>query len=129
MPIIAGVNIPDNKRVEIALTKLYGIGPANAKRIVRELGIPDSKRARELNEEDMARIRSAIDRAGILIEGDLRREVQGNIRRLIEIQAYRGVRHRRSLPTRGQRTRTNARTRRGNKRLTVAGKRKVATKA
>jgi small subunit ribosomal protein S13 len=129
MPIIAGVNIPDNKRVAIALTKLYGIGPANAARIIREVGLPETKRARELNEEDLARIRSAIDRAGILIEGDLRREVQMNIRRLIEIQAYRGLRHRRSLPTRGQRTRTNARTRRGNKRLTVAGKRKTPTKA
>ncbi len=128
MAIIAGVNIPDNKRLEVALTKLYGIGPTNSKRIVREVGLGHNPRVRDLNEEDLARIRSAIDRAGILIEGDLRREVQMNIRRLIEIQAYRGLRHRRSLPTRGQRTRTNARTRRGNKRLTVAGRKKTPTK-
>ena len=128
MAIIAGVNIPDNKRLEVALTKLYGIGPTNSKRLVREVGLEHNPRVRDLNEEDLARIRSAIDRAGILIEGDLRREVQMNIRRLIEIQSYRGLRHRRSLPTRGQRTRTNARTRRGNKRLTVAGKKKTPTK-
>ncbi len=128
MAIIAGVNIPDNKRLEVALTKLYGIGPTNSKRIVREVGLEHNPRVRELKEEDLARIRSAIDRAGILIEGDLRREVQMNIRRLIDIQAYRGLRHRRSLPTRGQRTRTNARTRRGNKRLTVAGRKKTPTK-
>ncbi|MSQ08381.1 MAG: 30S ribosomal protein S13 [Dehalococcoidia bacterium] len=128
MAIIAGVNIPDNKRLEVALTKLYGIGPTNSKRIVREVGLEHNPRVRDLKEEDLARIRSAIDRAGILIEGDLRREVQMNIRRLIDIQAYRGLRHRRSLPTRGQRTRTNARTRRGNKRLTVAGRKKTPTK-
>jgi small subunit ribosomal protein S13 len=129
MAIIAGVNIPDNKRLQIALAKLYGIGPSNSKRIVREVGLEHNPRVRELNEEDLARIRSAIDRAGILIEGDLRRETQMNIRRLIEIQCYRGLRHRRGLPVRGQRTRTNARTRRGNKRLTVAGKKKTPAKA
>ena len=127
MAIIAGVNIPDNKRLAVALTKLYGIGPTNSKRIVDEVGLGHDPRVRELNEEDLARLRSAIDRAGILIEGDLRREVQMNIRRLVDIQSYRGVRHRRGLPVRGQRTRTNARTRKG-KRMTVAGKRKTPTK-
>lgn len=129
MAIIAGVNIPDNKRLAVALTKLYGIGTNNARRLVREVGLEHNPRVRELSEEDLARIRSAIDRAGILIEGDLRREVQMNIRRLIEIQAYRGLRHRRGLPVRGQRTRTNARTRRGGRRLTVAGKKKTPAKA
>jgi small subunit ribosomal protein S13 len=128
MAIIAGVNIPDNKRLGVALTKLYGIGPSNAMRIVREVGLEHNPRVRELNEEDLARIRSAIDRAGILIEGDLRREVQMSIRRLIEIQSYRGLRHRRGLPVRGQRTRTNARTRRGNKRVTVAGRKRTPAK-
>jgi small subunit ribosomal protein S13 len=127
MAIIAGVNIPDNKRIEVALTKLYGMGPSNSRRIVREVGLDHNPRVRELKEEDLARIRSAIDRAGILIEGDLRREVQMNIRRLVEIQAYRGLRHRRGLPVRGQRTRTNARTRRG-RRVTVAGKKKTPGK-
>ncbi len=127
MAIIAGVNIPDNKRLTASLTKLYGIGSNNAKRVVREVGLEHDPRVRELKEEDLARIRSAIDRAGILIEGDLRREVQMNIRRLIEIQSYRGVRHRRGLPVRGQRTRTNSRTRKG-RRMTVAGKKKTPGK-
>ncbi len=129
MAIIAGVNIPDNKRLQVALTRLYGIGPSNSARLVREVGLEANPRVRDLNEEDLARIRSAIDRAGILIEGDLRRETQMNIRRLIDTQAYRGVRHRRGLPVRGQRTRTNARTRRGGRRMTVAGKKKTPAKA
>ncbi len=127
MAIIAGVNIPDNKRLATALTKLYGIGPNNAKQIVRDVGLDHDPRVRDLNEEDLARIRSAIDRANILIEGDLRREIQMNIRRLVDIQSYRGLRHRRGLPVRGQRTRTNARTRKG-RRMTVAGKKKTPSK-
>ena len=125
MAVLAGVKIPDGERTEVALTRIHGIGPRIAKRIVAELGIKSNVRARELSSEDLARIRAAIERSGAPIEGDLRREVQLNIRRLGEIQSYRGLRHRRHLPVRGQRTKTNARTKRG-RRQTVAGKRKVA---
>ena len=127
MAVLAGVKIPDGERAEIALTRIHGIGPRIAKRIVAELGIEPNVRARELSTEDLARIRAAIERSGTPIEGDLRREVQLNIRRLGEIQSYRGLRHRRHLPVRGQRTKTNARTKRG-RRQTVAGKRKVVHK-
>lgn len=125
MAIIAGVNIPDNSRLEYALTKIHGIGEATSKKLVQEMGLVDNPRVRDLTEEDMARIRSAIDRGGMLIEGDLRRETQMNIRRLTDIQSYRGVRHRKHLPAHGQRTKTNARTGRG-RRQTVAGKKKTA---
>jgi small subunit ribosomal protein S13 len=124
MAIIAGVNIPDNLRVVIGLTSIYGIGRNRAADIAKDLNIASSTRMRELSDEDLAAIRNAIDRAGIMIEGDLRRENQLNVRRLVEIQSYRGQRHRRGLPARGQRTKTNARTKRG-RRQTVAGKRRA----
>ncbi len=125
MAIIAGVNIPDNQRLEIALTAIYGIGRTTSKKIVGDVGMGDTTRARDLTDEDLARVRSAVERTGLLIEGDLRRETQLNIRRLTDIQTFRGVRHRRGLPVRGQRTKTNARTKRG-RRQTVAGRKRVA---
>lgn len=125
MAIIAGVNIPDNQRLEIALTSIYGIGRTTSKKIVGDVGMGDTTRVRDLSDEDLARVRSAVERTGLLIEGDLRRETQLNIRRLTDIQTFRGVRHRRGLPVRGQRTKTNARTKRG-RRQTVAGRKRVA---
>ena len=124
MAIIAGVNIPDNQRLEIALPALYGIGRSTSKKIVADSGMGDSTRVRDLSDEDLARVRSAVERTGLLIEGDLRRETQLNIRRLTDIQSFRGLRHRRGLPVRGQRTKTNARTKRG-RRQTVAGRKRV----
>ena len=124
MAIIAGVNIPDNQRLEIALTAIYGIGRTTSKKIVGDVGMGDTTRTRDLTDEDLARVRSAVERTGLLIEGDLRRETQLNIRRLTDIQTFRGVRHRRGLPVRGQRTKTNARTKRG-RRQTVAGRKRV----
>lgn len=120
MAIVSGVNIPDNKRVEISLRSIYGIGPHQAKDIVDKAGIMDNPRVRELDESDLTRIREIVDREKI-VEGDLRREVDMNIRRLMDVGTYRGLRHRRGLPSRGQRTRTNARTKRG-RRQTVAGR-------
>ena len=113
MAIIAGVNIPDNQRLEIALTAIYGIGRTTSKKIVGDVGMGDTTRARDLTDEDLARVRSAVERTGLLIEGDLRRETQLNIRRLTDIQTVRG-----------QRTKTNARTKRG-RRQTVAGRKRV----
>ncbi|MCY4579863.1 MAG: 30S ribosomal protein S13 [Chloroflexi bacterium] len=120
MAIVSGVNIPDNKRVEISLRSIYGIGPHQAKDIVDKAGIMGNPRVRELDETDLTRIREIVDREK-MVEGDLRREVDMNIRRLMDVGAYRGLRHRRGLPSRGQRTRTNARTKRG-RRQTVAGR-------
>jgi small subunit ribosomal protein S13 len=128
MAIIAGVNIPDSQRLEIGLTSIYGIGRSTSKKIVSDVGMEDSTRVRDLSEEDLARVRSAVERTGLLIEGDLRRETQLNIRRLTDIQTFRGLRHRRGLPVRGQRTKTNARTKRG-RRQTVAGRKHVAIQA
>ncbi|MCH7971378.1 MAG: 30S ribosomal protein S13 [Chloroflexi bacterium] len=125
MAIVAGVNIPDNQRLEIALTAIYGIGRTTSKKIVDDVGMGDTTRVRDLSDEDLARVRSAVDRTGLLIEGDLRRETQMNIRRLTDIQTFRGIRHRRGLPVRGQRTKTNARTKRG-RRQTVAGRKRVS---
>jgi len=125
MAIISGVNISDNNRLEFALTHIHGIGAATSKKILDEIGLLENPRVRDLTEEELARVRSAIERTGLLIEGDLRRETQMNIRRLTDIQSYRGIRHRRQLPVNGQRTKTNARTRRG-RRQTVAGKKKTA---
>ena len=125
MAIVAGVNIPDNQRLEIALTAIYGIGRTTSKKIVDDVGMGDTTRVRDLSDEDLARVRSAVDRTGLLIEGDLRREIQLNIRRLTDIQTFRGIRHRRCLPGRGQRTKTNARTNRG-RRQTVAGRKRVS---
>ena len=125
MALVAGVNIPDNKRVEIALQSVYGVGPSVAKSVVEDSALDGNPRVRELSEEELNRVRGALDRSGAIIEGDLRREVQMNVRRLIAIGSYRGLRHRRGLPARGQRTKTNARTKRGRRRA-IANKKKVA---
>ena len=122
MAIISGVNIPDNKRVAISLTKIYGIGPAQAKDIIVKAGIDGNPKVSDLTEAELTRIREFVD--GKLVEGDLRREINLNIRRLIDIGTYRGLRHRRGLPVRGQHTKTNARGKRG-RRVPVAGRRQV----
>jgi small subunit ribosomal protein S13 len=127
MARIAGIDLPREKRVEIALTYIYGIGPATSKRLLERSGIDPSLRVKNMSEDDEKRLRDAIDALQLRVEGDLRREVSGNIKRLMDIGCYRGTRHRRGLPVRGQRTKTNARTRKGPKR-TVAGKKKVAGK-
>ncbi len=121
MARIAGVDLPANKRAEIGLTYIYGIGRSRANQILGEAGISIDKRIRELSEEEVNRIRTVIDQQG-MVEGDLRKEVQMNIKRLMDIGCYRGLRHRRGLPVRGQRTHTNARTRKGPRRMTVAKK-------
>ena len=123
MARIAGVNIPVKKRVIIALRYIYGIGPVNAVAIAKAVGIPESRRVSELTEDEINKIREEIDR-NYKVEGDLRREVAQNIKRLQDINCYRGLRHRKGLPVRGQRTRTNARTRKG-KAVPIAGKKKV----
>ncbi len=117
---IAGVDLPRNKRIEIGLTYIYGIGRHTSENILERAGVSPDKRDTDLTESDIATIRDIIDRE-YAVEGDLRRDVQMNIKRLIEIGSYRGLRHRRNLPVRGQRTRTNARTKRGPKK-TVAGR-------
>ena len=122
MARIAGVNIPTNKRVEVALTSIYGIGRAKAKDICQTVGLPEQRRVNELTEEEVVRIRETIDR-GYSVEGDLRREVAMNIKRLMDLRCYKGLRHRKGLPVRGQRTSTNARTRKGPARP-IAGKKK-----
>ena len=123
MARIAGVNIPTNKRVQISLRYIFGIGPKNAVEICEKLGIPDDRRVNQLTDEEILRIREMIDRE-YRVEGDLRREVAMNIKRLMDMACYRGLRHRRGLPVRGQRTHTNARTRKG-KAVAIAGKKKV----
>jgi small subunit ribosomal protein S13 len=121
MARIAGVNIPREKRVEIGLTYIYGIGRSTAKQVCKELGIADQTKVRDLTDEEVARLRAYVD-AQLQVEGDLRRERSANIKRLMEIGCYRGLRHRRGLPVRGQRTRTNARTRKGPKKTVSRGK-------
>ncbi|TLU74145.1 30S ribosomal protein S13 [Lichenicoccus roseus] len=123
MARIAGVNIPTNKRVVIGLRYIYGIGPAKADKIVSSLGIPAERRVNELSDDEVLRIRELIDR-DFRVEGDLRREVAMNVKRLMDLGCYRGLRHRRGLPVRGQRTHTNARTRKG-KAVAIAGKKKA----
>ena len=123
MARIAGVNIPTNKRVEIALQYIHGIGAAKAREITGKLGIPAERRVQDLTDQEVLQIRETID-ADYQVEGDLRREVAVNIKRLMDLACYRGLRHRRGLPVRGQRTHTNARTRKG-KAVPVAGKKKV----
>ncbi|MBS1091609.1 30S ribosomal protein S13 [Gluconobacter sp. Dm-74] len=123
MARIAGVNIPTNKRVVIALRYVYGIGPATAQSICMKLEIPDAKRVNELSDDEIVKIRELID-SELRVEGDLRRETAMNIKRLMDLGCYRGLRHRRGLPVRGQRTHTNARTRKG-KAVAIAGKKKV----
>ena len=122
MARIAGVNIPANKRVEIALRYIHGIGPSKATEICEKVGIPRERRVNQLSDSEVLQIREAID-AGYTVEGDLRREVAVNIKRLMDMGCYRGLRHRRGLPVRGQRTPTNARTRKGPARP-IAGKKK-----
>lgn len=122
MARIAGVDLPRDKRVEIALTYIFGIGKTTSQKILGQTGISPNTRVRDLTEDEVNKLRESID-ANVKVEGDLRREVSLNIKRLIEIGSYRGVRHRRGLPVRGQRTKTNARTRKGPRR-TVANKKK-----
>jgi small subunit ribosomal protein S13 len=127
MARISGVNIPLNKRVEIGLTYIYGVGRSTSNKLLAELGIEPDRKVRDLTEEVVIRLREAID-SGLTVEGDLRRERSTNIKRLQEIGSYRGLRHRRGLPVHGQNTKTNARTRKGPKRMQVAGKKKAAKK-
>ena len=124
MARIAGVNIPTQKRVEIALTYIHGIGRTKASEICAKVGVPVERRVNDLTDDEVLRIRESIDREHI-VEGDLRREVAMNIKRLMDLGCYRGLRHRKGLPVRGQRTSTNARTRKGPARA-IAGKKKVA---
>jgi small subunit ribosomal protein S13 len=124
---IAGVNIPLNKRVEIGLTYIYGIGQPTSNQLLAELGISPDTYVRDLTDDEVAKLRDLIDREHT-VEGDLRRERSQAIKRLMEIGCYRGLRHRRGLPVRGQNTKTNARTRKGPKRMQVAGKKKATKK-
>jgi small subunit ribosomal protein S13 len=124
MARIAGVNLPLNKRSEIGLTYIYGIGRSTSNKILGEVQVSPDTYIRDLTEDEVAKLRDAIDRS-LTVEGDLRRERSQDIKRLQEIACYRGLRHRRGLPVRGQKTKTNARTRKGPKRLQVAGKKKL----
>jgi small subunit ribosomal protein S13 len=125
MARIAGVDLPRDRKVEYALPVIFGIGLSSARKILQATGVDPNKRVRDLTEEEVAKLRAEIEN-NYTIEGDLRREQQMNIRRLIEIGCYRGIRHRRGLPVHGQRTRTNARTRKGPKKTVSTGKRKKA---
>ena len=127
MARIAGINIPLNKRVEIGLTYIYGIGRPTSNDILAELGIEPDRKVRDLTDDEVSKLRDIIDR-DYVVEGDLRRERSQNIKRLMEIGCYRGLRHRRGLPVRGQNTKPNARTRKGPKRMQVAGKKKAGKK-
>lgn len=122
MARIAGIDLPRDKRVEAGLTYIYGIGPSTAKKIIKETGVNPDTRVKDLTEDDVAKLREYIDRS-LVVEGDLRRNVALDIKRLVEIQSYRGIRHRKGLPCRGQRTKTNARTCKGPKK-TMANKKK-----
>jgi small subunit ribosomal protein S13 len=124
MARISGINIPLNKRVEVGLTYIYGVGTSQARKILAETGVEPDRKVRDLTEDEVRKLRDAIDQ-NLTVEGDLRRERSQNVKRLMEIGAYRGLRHRRGLPVDGQRTKTNARTRKGPKRMQVAGKKKV----
>ena len=127
MARIAGINIPLNKRVEIGLTYIYGIGRPTANRLLEQAGIDPNTYVRDLTDDEVVKLRDAIERE-VMVEGDLRRERSQNVKRLMEIGCYRGLRHRRGLPVRGQKTKTNARTRKGPKRMQVAGKKKPGKK-
>lgn len=122
MPRLAGVDIPADKHIIVSLTYIYGIGKKTAAKVLKTVGIDESMRAGKLAEGELAKLREAIESSGIKVEGDLRRIVQGNIKRLKDLQTYRGLRHIRKLPARGQRTKTNARTAKGRKRVPIAGK-------
>src|ERR1700729_701219 len=127
MARIAGVNLPLNKRSEIGLTYIYGVGRATSNKLLEQAGVSPDTYIRDLTEDEVSKLRDAIDRS-LMVEGDLRRERSQDIKRLQEIGCYRGLRHRRGLPVRGQNTKTNARTRKGPKRMQVAGKKKAAKK-
>jgi small subunit ribosomal protein S13 len=127
MARISGINIPLNKRVEIGLTYIYGIGRSKSNELLAQVGIEPDRKVRDLTEEEVVKLRDLID-SSLIVEGDLRRERSQNIKRLQEIGCYRGMRHRRGLPVHGQNTKTNARTRKGPKRLQVAGKKKAGKK-
>jgi small subunit ribosomal protein S13 len=127
MARIAGINIPLNKRVEIGLTYIYGIGRPTSNDILAAIGIEPDRKVRDLTDDEVSKLRDIIDR-DYVVEGDLRRERSQSIKRLMEIGSYRGMRHRRGLPVRGQNTKTNARTRKGPKRMQVAGKKKAGKK-
>jgi small subunit ribosomal protein S13 len=127
MARIAGVDLPPNKRLWVGLTAIYGIGQPRARKLCAKASVDETKKIKDMTEEEVNRVRQAIESEG-RVEGDLRKEIQMNIRRLIEIQCYRGIRHRRNLPVRGQRTHTNARTRKGPRKGAVAAKKKVAVR-
>jgi small subunit ribosomal protein S13 len=124
---ISGINIPLNKRVEIGLTYIYGVGRSTSNKLLAEVGVEPDREVRDLTEEEVIKLRELID-GSVTVEGDLRRERSQSIKRLQEIGSYRGLRHRRGLPVRGQNTKTNARTRKGPKRMQVAGKKKAGKK-
>ncbi len=127
MARIAGVNLPREKRLEVALTYIYGIGPSTARKVAAELGLSPDEKVRDLTDAEITKLRGYIDE-NLEVEGDLRRERSQNVKRLMEIGSYRGLRHRRGLPVHGQNTKTNARTRKGPKRMQVAGKKKAGKK-
>jgi small subunit ribosomal protein S13 len=127
MARIAGINIPLNKRVEVGMTYIYGIGRSTSNKLLAEAGISPDTYVRDLTDDEVTKLRDLIDR-DVTVEGDLRRERSQSIKRLMEIGSYRGMRHRRNLPVRGQNTKTNARTRKGPKRMQVAGKKKATKK-
>ena len=126
MARIAGVNLPLNKRVEVGLTYVYGVGRSTANEVLKKVGVASDTYVKDLTEEETVKLRDAVEE--LEVEGDLRRERSQNIKRLSEIGSYRGLRHRRGLPTRGQRTKTNARSRKGPRRMSVAGKKKAPAK-
>lgn len=127
MARIAGVNIPSNKRIVIALTSVYGVGPTTSQKVLKDLGIDESIRTKDLNDDQINKIRGVLEK-NYRLEGDLRREVLSNIKRLKDISSYRGSRHAKHLPARGQRSKTNSRTIRGNKRSTMGSGRRTLTK-
>ncbi len=124
MARIAGINIPLNKRVEAGLTYIYGVGPSRSREVLGRTGVDGDTYVRDLTDDEVVKLREAIDQ-DLMVEGDLRRERSQNVKRLMEIGSYRGLRHRRGLPVDGQRTKTNARTRKGPRRMQVAGRKKV----
>jgi small subunit ribosomal protein S13 len=126
MARIAGVNIPLNKRVEVGLTYIYGIGRSTSNQVLSLVGVEPDRKVRDLTDDEVVKLREAVD--NLPVEGDLRRERSQNVKRLMEIGCYRGLRHRRGMPVRGQRTKTNARTRKGPRRMQVAGKKKATKK-
>jgi small subunit ribosomal protein S13 len=126
MARIAGVNIPLNKRAEVGLTYIYGIGRSTSNQVLAQVGVDPDRKVRDLTDDEVVKLREAVD--NLAVEGDLRRERSQNVKRLMEIGCYRGLRHRRGLPVRGQRTKTNARSRKGPRRMQVAGKKKATKK-